>query len=76
MGFGRVGGYGIGIGGTGRGVAPALAKGLYGPIQVVFSFPFLENKSARVILLVSHRLDPVQPIRQITVSGLRGDVTS
>ena len=76
MGFGGVGGYGIGIGSTGGGVTPAFTKGFYGPIQIVFSFPFLENKSAHAILLVSRRLDPVQPIGRITVSGLGGDVTS
>ena len=70
MRFGRVGGYGIGVGGTGGGVAPALAKGLYGPIQVIFSFPFLENKSAHAVILVSHRLDPIQPIGRITISSL------
>ena len=76
MGFGRVCGYGIGIGGAGGGVAPAFAEGLYRPIQVVFPFPFLENESARTIFLVSRRLDPIQPIGQITVSGLGGDVAS
>ena len=76
MGFGRVGGDGIGVGSAGRGVAPALTESFYGPIQVVFSFPFLENKSARAVLLVSRRLDPVQPVGWITVSGLGGNVTS
>ena len=76
MSFGRVGGYGIGVGGTGRSVTPVFAEGFYSPIQVVFSFPFLENKSVCAILLVSHRLDPIQPIGWITVSGLRGDVAS
>ena len=76
MGFGRVGGDGVGIGGAGRGIAPAFAESFYGPIQVVFSFPFLENESARAVVLVSRRLDPIQPVGRITISGLGGDVTS
>ena len=75
MGFGRVGGYGIGVGGAGGGVTPAFAEGFYGPIQVIFSFPFLEDESARAVLLVSRRLDPIQPIGRITVSGLGSDVS-
>ena len=76
MGFGRVGGYGIGIGSAGGGVTPAFAENFYGPIQVVFSFPFLEYESACTVLLVSHRLDPIQPIGRITVSSLGGNVAS
>ena len=76
MGFGRVGSDGIGVGGAGGGITPALAECFYGPIQIIFSFPFLENESARAVLLVSCRLDPVQPVGRITVSGLGGDVAS
>ena len=76
MGFGRMCGYGIGVCGAGGGVTPTLVEDFDGPIQIVFSFPFLENKSARVVLLVSRRLDPIQPIRWITVSGLGGNVAS
>ena len=53
MGFGRVGGYGIGIGSAGGGVTPVFAESFYGPIQVVFSFPFLEYESARMVLFVA-----------------------
>ena len=74
--FGRVGDNGIGVGGAGGGITPACSECFDGPIQIVFSFPFLENESARTVLLVSHRLDPIQPIGWITVSGLRGDVAS
>ena len=76
MSFGRVGGYGIGVGGAGRSVTPAFAEGFDSPIQVIFLFPFLENESSRAVLLVSCRLDPIQPIGWITVSGLGGDVAS
>ena len=51
--FGRVCGYGVGVCGTGGSVAPTLAEGFYSPIQIVFSLPFLENESARAVLLVS-----------------------
>ena len=74
--FRRVGGDGVGIGGAGRGVTPALAEDFNSPIQVIFSFPFLKNKPARAVLLVSRRLDPVQPIGWISVSGLGGEVAS
>ena len=76
MSFGRVGGYGIGVGSAGRSDTPAFAEGFYSPIQVIFLFPFLENESSHAVLLVSRRLDPIQPIGRITVSGLGGDVAS
>ena len=53
-----------------------LVESLYSPIQVVFSFPFLEYESAHTVLLVSRRLDPIQPVGWITVSSLGGDVAS
>ena len=74
--FRRVGGDGIGVGSAGGGVAPVIVESFYGPIQVIFSFPFLEHESARAVLLVSRRLDPIQPVGRITVSSLGGDITS
>lgn len=74
--FGRVGSDGICIDGARGDIAPSLVEGLQTPIQVVFAFPFLEYKPSHTILLVSCRLDPVQPIGGITISGLGGDVAS
>ena len=70
MGFGRVCGDGVGVGGAGGSITPAFAEDFDCPVQIIFSFPFLENESARAVLLVSRRLDPIQPIGRITVSGL------
>ena len=74
--FGRVGGYGIGMSGVWIDPEPTLIEGLEGMVQVVVALPVGEGKSSHLILLKSCRLDPVQPIGRISISGLGSDIAS
>ena len=55
---------------------PALVEGLKGAIQIIIALPISEGKPSCTVLLKSRRLDPVQPIGRITVSGLGSDIAS
>ena len=74
--FGRVGSDGVGMSSVWVDPEPTLIEGLKGTIQVVIAFPVGEGNSSRAILLKSRRLDPIQPIGRISVSGLGSDVAS
>ena len=74
--FGRVGSDGVGVGSVWVDPEPTLIEGLKGTIQVVFALPVGEGNSSRTVLLKSRRLDPIQPIGRITVSGLGSDIAS
>ena len=71
-----MGGYGIGMSGVWMDPEPTLIEGLEGAVQVIVALPVCEGNSSCTILLKSRRLDPVQPIGRISVSGLGSDIAS
>ena len=71
-----MGGDGVRMRGVWMDPEPSLIEGLKGTIQVVVTLPVSEGYSSCAILLKSCRLDPVQPIGWISVSGLGSDITS